>query len=180
MKKLHYFSISILLAFTLTFCSDDVSTGPDLDDLGNVEFSVTGDIEANVEGIAQFGSVGDGTSWEISFTDRGAQTFSLVISKIDTEGTEQPSPGVYEIGSSPIADDEFMSVYTDLQSEAAGGTEYSTKHGDTGGTLEINESSADQVSGTFSFTAVALDNETNEVAGEIEVVSEEFSAVPFE
>jgi hypothetical protein len=180
-KNMFYLTIAALLTLSLTSCSDDdpVSADDDLD-LGMVEFSVVGDVNANLEGIAEFGSFGDGTSWEISFADTGPQTFSLIITTVDIEEAERPSPGYYEIGSNPAGEDEFTAIFNDLEDGPAEGIEYTTMFGNEGGIIEITESSSDEVSGNFSFTAVAVDQETNEIAGEIVVSEGEFTAVPIE
>lgn len=177
-KNLFYLLLATLLTITLTYCSDDDPVSPN-EDFGGVEFSVSGDVNANIEGIAEFGSFGEGISWEISFTDIGQQTFSLIISTVDTEGAEQPSPGYYEIGSNPNNEDEFFAVFTDLEGGISEETEYSTMFGNEGGILEITESTSDEVSGNFSFTAVAVNNETNEIEGEIVVTEGEFTATPY-
>jgi len=173
--------IATLLTFSLTFCSDDDPVSAN-DDSGVVSFTISGDINAEIDGIARFGTsgAGDDTSWEITLADTGPQTFVLVISTIGFDGVEQPSTGFYSITNSPTADDEFIAIFTDMEGDGPRGTEYSTLFGNEGGTLEITESSSSQVSGNFSFTAVVIDDQTNEIAGEVVVTDGEFTATPMD
>lgn len=172
----------LFIPFLLIYCSDDdpVSTNGDLDE---ASFTIAGDINTELDGIARFGTSGTGdeeTSWEITIADTGPQTFVLVISTIDLDGAEQPSTGFYSITNSPTAEGEFSAIFTDMEGDEPGGTEYSTIFGNEGGTLEITESSSSQVSGNFSFTAVTVDDQTNEVVGEIVVTEGEFVATPMD
>ena len=178
-KTIHLITL-LFIPLLLTFCSDDdpVSSNGDLDE---ASFTITGDINTEVDGIARFGTSGAGdeeTSWEITIADTGPQTFVLVISTIDLDGAEQPSTGFYSITNSPTVEGEFSAIFTDMEDDGPGGTEYSTIFGNEGGTLEISESSSNQVSGNFSFTAVTVDDQTNEAVGEIVVTNGEFVATP--
>lgn len=180
-KQLLYLAFAIFFSISLNNCSDDDQVNTN-DEPGNVEFTVTGDINDEFDGIARFGTsgAGDDTSWEITLADTGPQTFVLVISTIGFDGVEQPSTGFYSITSNPTADDELIAIFTDMEGDGSHGTEYSTLFGNEGGTLEITESSSSQVSGNFSFTAVTLDDESNEPVGEIVVTNGEFIATPME
>ncbi|MCC5940222.1 MAG: hypothetical protein JJU37_01665 [Balneolaceae bacterium] len=179
MKKLIYLSAIFLLAFTLTFCSDDHPVGPGSDDLGEVEISVTGDVQTSFEGIADFDLMDEFSinQWELFFNDISPQTFSVQIFTNNADEMERPSEGTYEIGSDPNAEEVFTAIFNELEEDLTDGTEYTTFHDDSGGELVITESSEDVVRGSFTFTAKSVDSETNEIDGEVEVTSGEFVAV---
>lgn len=182
MKKLIYVGTSILLAISLTFCSDDDPVSPGTDDLGEVEISVSGDVQTTFEGIADFNLMDDISvnQWELFFNDITPQTFSVQIFTNNADDMERPSEGTYEIGSDPNAEEEFTAIFNEYEEDFSDGTEFTTFHDNTGGELVITESSVDMIRGSFTFTAKSVDSETNQVDGEVELTSGEFIAVPRE
>ncbi|MCC5915187.1 MAG: hypothetical protein JJU46_12475 [Balneolaceae bacterium] len=178
MKRFALFSILAALALTLTFCSDD-PVGSEEDEFGSVTFNLSGDLDAEMDGIAQFSLFTESTieQWELSFFDTGQQTYSLTLFT-QGENLERPSEGVYTIGNDLTAEDEFFGVFEDLEDGFDSMVEYSTSHEDAGGELVIEESSSDLVSGSFSFTAIKTDDETGEPVGEVIIENAEFSAIP--
>jgi len=95
-----------------------------------------------------------------------------------TEEVNQPSPGTYEIGFEANSSDVFTAIYAHIPGGNFSETvEYSTlPTGDQvyGGTLVIETSNANVVSGSFDFTAAKVDDDFN-VIGEISV-SGDFTA----
>lgn len=176
MKKRFTFFALFFTAVCITACSDN-STGPDEPDLGNASLTVSGDVEGQRQGMADFNSlhVMNLYTWEILIHDYNPQTFSLDFMLLSNEPIDRPGPGTYEIGSGTAEPTIFTASYSDVEDGFTNSTEYSTLFGEYGGTLTITESSDEQVKGTFEFTAADIDLENDRVLGEISV-SGEFTA----
>jgi len=161
-------TIGLLLIFTA--CSDN-STGPDGNDLGEISLTVTGAVDAQRTGQADFDDLGTGSvhSWEISAHDINPQTFSLTFNHIAHEEIGRPDTGTYEIGigqgPAPWEDPRPMSFYAeyvhivdeDFTNPSIFSTGFCEEEYPSGGTLTINTSSSDQIVGSFQFTAHDLD-----------------------
>ncbi len=81
----------------------------------------------------------------------------------------RPSPGTYVIGQGGNNVEAFSVVYTRIENEDfANAIEYDTSLEENAGTLTIETSNENEVSGTFSFTAVKRDDQFN-VTGQIQV-----------
>jgi hypothetical protein len=186
-----FFILFTALSFLLISC-DDSSTNTD-DDIADASVSVTGDVNADLSGQAYFSEMDDGPggiySWQIVLNDFNPQTFSLQFQHVSNDPIEQPAEGTYEIrtgSETPFDENEnpvFTGIYTDIEDgDYADATEYSThlcdEETDLGGTLVIETSETDLISGTFEFTAANIDfDETGNcvIHGTIEV-SGEFTA----
>lgn len=178
MKRFAYILILTALTLTFTFCSDDNPVGSEEDEFGSVTFNLSGDLDAEMDGIAEFNLFSESSieQWELGFSDFGPQTYSMILFT-HGEDLERPSEGVYTIGNDLTAEDEFFGVFEDLEDGFESMTEYSTAHEDAGGELIIEESSSDLVSGSFSFTAIKTDDETGEPIGEVTIEDAEFEAI---
>lgn len=154
-----------LVLFGLS-CSDD-ATGPDSDSFGHLTMKVTGDFVADKSGHADFWGMdlGSAHTWEISSNDLSPQTFSLTFMHMSVEPITQPGTGTYAITDGlPAAawEDpkplEFMATYTHIENQDfAGAVEYGTMicaaDFPSGGSLTITSSTAEEVRGSFEFTA---------------------------
>ena len=192
-KKILLLIIASFGLWSIPGCSDS-SSGPDLGDVGQVSLTVSGDVEGQKTGMADFygdepGGVGI-HYWELSFNDFSPQTYSLQLSLQDFEEIERPAPGTYEIGfdvPNPFGESGppvFLGIYTHIPNGSfSNAVEYDTGivcDDDTPqrGTLVISSSTSSQVSGTFNFTATSYDFDNSGncvILSEIEVVGE-FSA----
>jgi hypothetical protein len=160
----------ILLSNVILGCSDD-STGPGGAALGEVTLTVSGDVQAERSGQADFSELeASGIySWSLDFHDFGPQTFSLTFGLIAHEEIPQPGTGTYEIGFEPAnpfveqGEPVFSGIYTHIENQDfANAVEFETgilcaDEFPRGGELTITSSSSDEIIGTFQFTAVAAD-----------------------
>lgn len=154
----------------ISACSDN-STGPDVNGLGEVNLTVTGDIEAERSGQADFSELESSNiySWSLEFHDFGPQTYSLSIGLLSHEPITQPGSGTYEIGFEPAnpfqeqGEPVFSAIYTHIENQDFANTiEYDSgilcaDEFPRGGEITITSSSSNEVSGTFQFTAVSVD-----------------------
>lgn len=183
--------IIILTVFTLFGCSDS-SSGPDLDNgLGQVSLTVSGDVQGEKSGMADFyGGEPGGQGiyyWELSFNDFSPQTYDLQLSLTDFDEIPRPAAGTYEIGFDPPnpfeerGEPEFFGIYTHIPNGSFSNAMefetglFCTEEAPRGGTLVITSSSSEAVSGSFSFTAANydFDDSGNCISqGEIEVAGE--------
>lgn len=91
------------------------------------------------------------------------------------EEIERPSAGTYPVGISNNSDIHFLAFYADASSDYE---EYSSDHDGFGGTLTITESNSDRIRGTFQMRLGMYDYEDDEVTGEVEITSGQFTARP--
>lgn len=163
MKRFHkiylltmLFSLSVLLS-----CSDNAA-GPDEGPSGSgqASFTISGDISGQKTGRAEFYSFSAlGVHlWSIDVFDVGPSTFELSFQRIGTSPISRPAPGNYSISSDFLDSSKFSAIYTHVTGNNA--TEYTPIFSDLcsgnteeGGTLTIENSSDDRVSGKFEFTA---------------------------
>ncbi|WP_141691557.1 DUF6252 family protein [Rhodohalobacter halophilus] len=167
-------SLTLLLSILIfSFCGgcSDSTSNDDLDELGTVTFEVSGALEGDKEGMADFYSMSAYSlyTWEISTHDFNPQSFSLQFQRTSQSEIENPEPGTYSIGGGP---DDYLAIFTDTEAGFADAVEYSTFSEGTGGTLEITHSSDDLIRGTFSFTASSEGGET------VTITNGQFEAKP--
>lgn len=172
MKKTSFLlSLMLLVVMGLYACGSD-DDNPPSQEFGEVNFTVTGDFEAEKSGFADFAGLnfGAASQWEISTNDFSPQTFSLNFSNFSATNTvSRPAPGTYVIGQGGNNVEAFSVVYTRIENEDfANAIEYDTLLEENAGTLTIETSNENEVSGTFSFTAVKRDDQFN-VTGQIQV-----------
>lgn len=163
--------LCIAIAFVFLFgCSDDENNtggggGGGGGDLGEVSFDISGDIEGQKSGIATVLPDEDHDLLQISLHDYQPQTFSMTFMQLGS--AEVPAVGEYSLGA-PVATD-FNAFYTNTEAGHADADEYNEFTGEAG-TLEITESSATSVSGTFELTLQYLDEDTMEPVDGREIV----------
>lgn len=173
MIKMKKFLVSIGLLVLLSSCSGDDSSSSG--NLNTVSIEVTGDFEAEKLGIADFGliDIGSTNSWELNMSDINPQTFNLrfVLNSVN-QAIQRPTPGTYEIGFETNSNSVFTAFYIDVPNgNLSESKEYTTLDENYGGTLTIDSSDNDVVTGSFEFTAAHVDEDFN-VIGEINVVGE--------
>ncbi len=190
-KCVSIFIIGLLFFFSA--CSDN-STGPDGNGLGEVTLTVSGDVEAQRTGQADFDlfSAANLYTWSLEFHDHSPQTFSLSFNHISQEEIDRPGADTYEIGigqgALPWEDPRPMSFYGEyvhiVDQDFENATYYNTGFCEdeypSGGTLTISSSSSDQITGSFQFTAhnIDFDNSGNCVNNGTVEVEGEFTATP--
>jgi len=179
--KVSMLSILSILLLSFIACSSDDDASPSGSNFGDFQLDVSGDFNAQKSGFADFDGLEafGSQTWEISMNDNNPSTVSLQFMLFSAIGeVNQPSPGTYEIGFESNSDSVFTAIYTHIPDGNFSETvEYSTlPTGDQvyGGTLVIETSNANVVSGSFDFTAAKVDDDFN-VVGEISV-SGEFNA----
>lgn len=173
-NKLYYFLVFLSFVLSGYSCSDD-NDGPENMDMGEATFTVTGAVEDEKSGQADFhhltGLPGGLENWEISIHDFSPQSFSLQFNLSSSSGIKQPGPGTYEIGFEANSSNVFLAIYTHIpDGNFMNSTEYSTLWGG-GGTLTITTSNEDTVSGSFQFSAAEVDDELN-VVGTVNITGE--------
>jgi hypothetical protein len=116
------------------------------------EAAVDGAVEARPSGEVAFGVVGDSATGGPAFTiTLGAEGSTGAILFTSLAGTV-PTPGRYAVG-----EDAAMSATGFLASYVAGSVEHPAGlYRARWGTLEITESSAEHISGHFSFTGTGF------------------------
>lgn len=180
--KLTFLSILPLLFFSLTCCSSDDDSASNETNFGDFNLNVSGDFNATKSGFADFDKLDINTfeTWELNMIDTNPQSLSLTLSlNSATSEINQPTPGTYEIGFEPNSNSIFSVVYTHIpDGNFSESVEYTTlpvdDNGSFGGTLTIETSNSEVVSGNFEFTVAKLDDNFN-VDGTINV-SGTFSA----
>ena len=171
-KKYYYLAISVTILSFIS-CSDD-STGPSGNDLGEASFEISGAIEGQKEGFANFRAfeMSGVNTWDILIIDEPPRSFEISFSQVSlNESISRPSTGTYKLGLG--SDSDFTASYTD--GSLASPDSYLATFGEYGGTLVITSSSDDKIEGTFEFNAVNLDEENGE---EIIITNGQFRAVP--
>ena len=178
--------LAICISFAFASCSndDDKSSGPaggtpnPAAALGTVNLTISGDVEGQRSGIADFDIIDLGfmQTWDLNLYDHSPQTFDLSFVHMATDGSGgRPAPGTYEIGNSVSEQKVFWVDYTHIENQDfANSIEYSAMYGQAG-TLVITTSNEQLVSGTFEFTAHQYDDDSMEIIGTINV-SGSFSA----
>jgi hypothetical protein len=185
-------TVFLFASFTLISCDDDPVSSDD--DLGAGSVSVSGDVNADASGIADFSGIEDGPggvhSWSITVNDFNPQTFSLQFLHVAHDPISHPAEGTYEIGmgsSTPFDEEDdmaFTGIYTHIENgDFMNAVEYSTlpcdEDSDFEGTLTIESSESDLISGSFQFTAAYYDYDDMgncEIHGTIDV-SGDFTAI---
>lgn len=172
MKNKKFLSVFMLcISMAISSCGDD-NDNPPSQDFGEVNFTVTGDFEAEKSGFADFDSLSSLslTSWSIDTNDFSPQTFSLSFGNISaTRTVSRPAPGTYVIGQGGNEVDDFSAIYTHIENEDfANAIEYDTLLEENAGTLTIETSNENEVKGSFNFTAFKRDDDFN-VTGQIQV-----------
>ena len=140
----------------------DPDTGPEPgDDLGEVELTLSGDLDGVRAGMADFyGQEAAGLHlWEISMHDFSPQTFSLTLIRSALDSVQRPDVGTYEIDGN---DTGFSAIFTHIpDGDFANVTEYADvlcrDEFGLGGTLTIETSSDELVTGRFQFTVADVD-----------------------
>ena len=152
---MRYFTTSILIAILplLFGCSDDSSGPEDLDDLGEATLNVSGDINANHTGQADFWSEDTGVVnlWELTMYDFNPQTFSLSFLLTSSDPIARPGPGNYEI----VEANGFNAVYEYIENQDFVNTRVFIKlfcDDDNAGELTITNSSDSEIRGNFNIT----------------------------
>lgn len=188
-KNTHSILLAIFISFALVSCSsdDDKSSGPAgsggtpppaTPSLGTVNLTISGDVEGQYSGIADFDHMDLGfmQTWQLGLYDYNPQTFELSIIQMSTSGGgSRPAPGTYVIGSGVGSPDGYWADFTHIINEDfENAVDYSAMY-DQAGTLTIVTSNEQVVSGTLEFTAHQYDDETMEIVGTI-TVSGSFSA----
>jgi len=184
MRKL-LFTLITLFSIGLIACENDDNKNnpPNNSDFGEITLKVTGDLNANFSGMADFHllKILNTESWEVNGHNYNPQTFSITISDIAVNGASQrPKPGTYTIGSSTNADFSVDLTYIP-DGDFINTVEYSTslladlaEPAENRGTLTITSSNEDTVKGHFECTAFRIDDDLNIV--ETIEISGEFTA----
>ncbi|WP_114750094.1 DUF6252 family protein [Pleomorphovibrio marinus] len=169
--------------FILSACSSDDDGSPDIpgEHNGSVSFQVSGEVEGEYSGIADFRAfeMSGIHTWDITMLDQDPITFSVSFTQVGNEPIDRPETGTYELGINPgnQLDDIYMASFEYYVDGPFQSDSYTVGIGDTTGELEITSSSDERIEGNFSFTAVRLDDEGN-LGETISVTDGEFSAVP--
>lgn len=175
MIKKYSFSVIVASILIFTSCSDD-STGPSGTDFGEASFDISGAIEGQKEGFADFRAfeMSGVYTWDILIIDEPPRTFEISFSQISlNEPISRPSTGTYKLGLG--SDSDFSASYS--EGSLARPDSYSA-FGDYTGTLVITSSSDDIIEGTFEFEAINLDDIEEENVAEISISNGQFRAVP--
>jgi hypothetical protein len=165
---------------------DDGSCVYDLNETGNAEhsgsssFVVSGEIEGEYSGIADFRAfeMSGVHTWDITLIDQNPITFNISFAQFGEEPIAAPPVGTYTLAINPgnQEDDIYQTTFEYFEEDPLQGDNYTVGIDGTSGVLEITTSTEDLIEGTFSFTAVRMENGVT--AGTIEVTNGEFSAVP--
>jgi len=176
MKKVVVLITTILfVGFIACDSNDDKNNAPNNSGLGEINFTVTGEVEGDFSGMADFHhfEMMNSETWEISGNNYDPQTFSLqFMSGVVGDVAERPLPGIYTIGNTVKSD--YKSIFTHIPNGSfSNSTEYSSIYGENSnsGTLTITTSNEETVNGSFEFTAYRVDNNLN-IVGTIEATGE--------
>ena len=185
-KNTHAILMVLFISFALISCSDDDdrnATPLDIGDsmvsaLGVVNLSISSDLEGPRTGIADFDhmDLGSRQVWEISMQDYSPKTFDLKIRQISEEAS-RPEPGSYGIGSNVSDPNIYWVDFTLFENhDFAKAEEYSTMF-EQAGTLIIETSNDEGVSGSIEFTGHKYLDDTTDMISSI-TVSGNFTARP--
>jgi hypothetical protein len=138
---------------TFLSCSEDSSGPGDLEDLGEATLSVSGDIEANHTGQADFLSMqfSGVNNWEIHMHDFNPQTFSMTIFLTSLDEVGPPGTGTFEFDEI----EGFSVIYEYIENEdLQNAREFSNVFCDDSenGTFTISSSSDSEIRGSFNAT----------------------------
>jgi len=162
-NKFILLSVAFILALVMPSCSSSDDNNI-TSKLGEIKFSISGGIEANKEGIADFDKLDimNTSTWELGGHDISPQTFSLYFSLLSAnQSITRPQPGTYTIGFDVNNSDAFHAVYTHIEDgDFANSVEYTTWEQNSG-TLTIDSSSEDKVTGSFNVTLYKYDDTLN-------------------
>ena len=162
-NKFILLSVAFILALVMPSCSSSDDNNI-TSKLGEIKFSISGGIEANKEGIADFDKLDimNTSTWELGGHDISPQTFSLNFSLLSAnQSITRPQPGTYTIGFDVNNSDAFHAVYTHIEDgDFANSVEYTTWEQNSG-TLTIDSSSEDKVTGSFNVTLYKYDDTLN-------------------
>jgi hypothetical protein len=157
---MRYFTMifAILILFFVYGCSDDSSGPGEMDDLGEATLSVSGDIDINHTGQADFWSMQFSglNTWEIHMNDFNPQTFSLTFLLTSLDAIERPGTGTYELNEA----DGFSVIYEFIENQDfQNAREFSNTFCDNSdnGTLTISSSSDSEIRGSFNTTISEYD-----------------------
>jgi|SRR5690554_3091646 len=174
------FFMTVLLSTSLVACGGDDNNVNNSGgfDLGEISVTVSGDMEGNFSGMADFDHLATGNieTWEISGHDYDPQSFSISFMDMVIGGSaERPLPGTHSIGG-VLADYTAGFEYFPDPGNYFEYIEYSTIFGSnpTSGTLTVTSSNENTVKGSFEFTAYRVDDNLN-IVGTVQV-SGEFTA----
>ena len=143
MKSVAGLSLGVIALTASAFITAGAAVGS-----GDFEASVEGAIVAHPAGDVAFGIVGD--------TGTGVAAFTITLEGSDSSGAilfttldgRMPAPGRYELGDE---DSGFRAMYVAGSAERPTGLYRAER-----GTLEITASSANHLSGHFSFTGAGF------------------------
>lgn len=155
------YSLLIIAMVWGAACSDN-STDSGSGSPGDSNLTVSGTVEGEFSGWALFNytETMGGYSWSINMTDNQTYNLSLSISSVN-DPINRPEPGTYVIGG---GSSEFLPIYTDIEAGGIGAGadyEYSTLWEENTGTLTIEESTEETVTGSFQFYAGQTDDDGN-------------------
>lgn len=173
--NLFVYGLLAFLAFSCNKGDDNKGDGGRKDtNLGEVNITVTGDLNETFKGVADFDHLvlkGGNETWSISTHDSKPQTFSMSIMVAGNEWTEntigRPEPGTYSIGGVYTSDYQAgfdHIVDQDYYNKNGKNASYSTiwQGKEESGTLVITSSTENTVKGTFDFIAHQYDEDTLE------------------
>ncbi len=182
--------INLIFLLTVVFaCSDNVNnaSGPD-EIFGYISVTVTGAIDAvhecdnNASCVVSFGEVvteiGSTTiyTWGIEAGDYTTfLPFSINTTSLNSP-VSRPAPGTYTIGSGTAP--SFEAGYSNIEGGLNDDFSFETTES-VGGSLVIETSTSDRVTGSFEFNAIHIDegdNRTVTITGTFEAVSEDLLA----
>lgn len=169
MKKISLIFTLIISTIFLSCSSDDDNNSHGNSELGSVTITLSGDLEGTRTGFADFHlqEVGSVHSWSLSFYDYNPQTFSSSLMIAGLGGVSKPTPGTYEIGFAANDSNVFFGSFVNIENNDFGNAvEYSTF--ESVGTLTIETSTDERVTGHFEYTA-HTDDDMGNISGTINV-----------
>src|SRR5690554_3353676 len=172
LKQKCSFLLMLFILSALISCSDndkniDPPSEPELKSaLGSASLNFSGEIEGQHKALADFDDlyIGKRNTWKITMQDYSPQTFEVTIFKMSsTGGAARPVPGTYEIGGNLSSPNVYWATVVLRESESISEViEYSSMVDKTG-TLIIDASDDEAVSGSLEFTAHQYDPVSLEV-----------------
>ena len=177
--------VAVLLAIVGQMACGETETGPEprSEDKGDLTLLVSGeDISHTLNGKAVFGTaaVGGGRLEWVLFLWRGDRlqfTSQFDVLDLFRASLDRPEPGTYTMAAysdSVTADEEFAGRYI-----FSFGISYGVFHVESG-TLTIEASSDQEISGSFEMMALLDAGNSNEVMADTATVRGTFRAVPGE
>jgi len=130
--------------------SSDPATDPGL---GTASFTISGDIEGEREGIANFRAfeMSGVHTWDINILDQSPITYTIAFMLWSDEIIEWPSPGTYNLVMGNFDGTEFHGTYSDMSESSTHPEGYvvNLPGSETQGTLNITSSSENLVNSVF-------------------------------